>query len=413
VGRRVTPKRLLLAVFLAAAASMLLVPGATAGNFDEEKMGCTGDNPATCPPGTVGQPYSLTIYLAPPDGGRGEDFGCATFHVGSGSFPPGLSISDEGLISGTPTQAGTYDFYLTVRYDKEASCAKVPSDDRFIIQINPGVPKLTIGPESAPVGTVSAPYSLQMTANLSDPKTWSIVEGALPPGLALDASTGLVSGTPQTAGTYAFTVRAAISEQRTDTKALTITVRDPVAIAAPELPARSGTTIRWEVGVPFTAPYSATGGTGSFAWTLASGTLPPGLVLAADGTIAGRPTLAGTYSVALAATDTEGRRAVSAVRFVIAPRLTLGVTPLRVGAVGRSYRSRLLATGGVAPRTWKVVYGPLPRGLRLDRQLGVVWGVPRRSGRYWVRLEVVDALGIKAAKNYLIRVAAPKARATP
>ncbi len=42
------------------------------------------------------------------------------FSVSSGSLPPGLSVSDEGLISGTPTAAGSYDFYLTVTYDKPA-----------------------------------------------------------------------------------------------------------------------------------------------------------------------------------------------------------------------------------------------------------------------------------------------------
>jgi hypothetical protein len=110
-------------------------------------------------------------------------------------------------------------------------------------------------------------------------------------------------------------------------------------------------------------------------------------------------------------TDTEGRQAVSAGRFVVAPRLAIRLRPTPLGVVGKTYRSRLLATGGIAPRTWRVMFGPLPRGLRLDRQLGVLWGTPRRPGRYRVRLEVVDALGIKSAKNFLIRVAAPKKRA--
>ena len=110
---------------MAALTAVLLlgvVPSAAAGNFDEQRMNCTGEDPTTCPTGTEGVPYSLAIYLLPPPLGggdpRGEDFGCATFHHTSGSFPPGLSISDEGYIGGTPTQAGTYEFFLTVRYDK-------------------------------------------------------------------------------------------------------------------------------------------------------------------------------------------------------------------------------------------------------------------------------------------------------
>ena len=109
--RRIT---FILTVALVCLWGVTLVPGAAAGNFDADKMGCVGEDPGTCPTATVGQNYSLTIYLKPPDGGRGEDFDCATFAVSSGSFPPGLSISDEGVISGKPTQAGSYNFFLTV-----------------------------------------------------------------------------------------------------------------------------------------------------------------------------------------------------------------------------------------------------------------------------------------------------------
>src|SRR5262245_49445587 len=121
---------LVLTALLACLAALTFVPGAVAGNFDGAKMGGAGEDPANCPPGTVGEGYSLTIYLSPPDSGRGEDFACAKFHVASGNFPPGLSISDEGIISGTPTAAGSYAFYLQVTYDKEPACTfKNPSDD--------------------------------------------------------------------------------------------------------------------------------------------------------------------------------------------------------------------------------------------------------------------------------------------
>jgi hypothetical protein len=83
-----------------------------------------------------------------------------------------------------------------------------------------------------------------MTASVSDSKTWAIAAGALPTGLTLGATDGLISGTPTTAGTYTFTVRAEIDPQRVDTKSLAITVRDRVAIA-------SAVTPPSEVGVPF------------------------------------------------------------------------------------------------------------------------------------------------------------------
>jgi hypothetical protein len=392
-------KRLLLAVCLTAFASILLVPGASAGNFDEEKMGCTGEAPATCATGTVGQPYSITIYLVPPDGGRGEDFDCATFHHTSGSFPPGLSISDEGYITGTPTEAGNFQFYLTVRYDKEG-CAKPASDDSFIIPINPGVPRLVIGPEQSgvPTSTVGAPFSLQMTASLPDAKTWSIVEGSgtLPPGVQLGATDGLISGTPTTAGTYAFTVRAEIDAQRSDTKALAIVVRDPISIAAPEL---AGTTTSGfppsEVGVRFSTLFAATGGAGTYTWSR-TGSLPPGVVFGATGDLTGQPTAAGTYRFTVTATDAEGRTGTYNAMMTVAPRLAVGTTQLKIGRVGRYYQFKLRARGGVAPWKARIKRGPLPRGILFDPTVGVFYGAPTRVGTWRITVEMIDALGIKA-----------------
>ena len=395
-------KRLLVAVFVAVAASVVLVPGASAGNFDEQKMGCVGENPATCPTGKVGQPYSLTIYLTPPDSGRGEDFSCANFNF-AGNYPPGLAVSDEGYVTGTPTQAGNFDFYLVVNYNKPG-CRKTPSDDRFFIAIEPAVPKLTIGPESAPSGTVGAPYSLSMTANLPEPKTWSIVSGALPAGLTLGTSNGLISGTPTGAGTSTFTVQAVIDAQRTDTKSLGIIVRDQLTVTAGDLFDESNTAPT-EVGVLFAERLTPAGGLGPYSMAQ-TGTLPPGISFeTATGSLTGRPTLPGRFGFTVNAADSEGRTYAYSGIITVAKRLSVLTKRIKTGKVGKLYRAKVLSTGGIAPVAWRIKRGPLPRGIRFDKVTGTFAGIPLRAGTWIISVEAKDGLGVKAMSDVAIVVA--------
>lgn len=412
-------KRLLLILVLALSASVAIVSDAPAGVglADQPCPDANGPNTNTCPAGTVGVAYAIQFKEAE---GSGCGPGKQKFTVDSGSFPPGLTLATSGHVTGTPTEAGSFKFFVKIAEPPpDPGCAGSVGEKEFTIPIKPAIPKLTLGPEQPSVlpGTVGTAYSLPMTASLTDPKTWTIAVGTLPPGLALGASDGLISGTPTTAGTYAFTVQATLTSDslvtppRSDTKALSITVRSPLTITGP---GRTGSVPMpaSEVGSPFEAAYTASGGNETYGpWTLTSGELPRGVALSAEGTISGTPREAGRFPYTIGVTDTEvptPRSATSSGVIVVAPKLDIATQRLRPGRVGKLYRAKLVALGGVQPKLWRVK-GRLPRGVKLDRATGVLLGTPKKAGRYRITAEVTDALHVKSTESFVIVVTAPKA----
>ena len=401
-------KRLSLVFVVAASVSLGVVSGASAGVgiADEPCPTVAGENTNTCPVGTVGQSYAIQFREAE---GSGCGPGKQTFTIDSGTFPPGLALATSGHVSGTPTAAGNFKFFIKIAEPQgEPGCLGSFGEKEFTIPIVPGLPKLTLGPEGTPPATVGTPYSLQMTANVAEPKTWSINSGALPAGLGIDVSTGLISGTPTAAGQFDFTVLAKMNgDSRSDTKALGIVVREQVGITGTE-PFTTARRAVTEVSLTFEATLAATGGTGTYTWSLTSGALPPGLTLT-DGAIAGTPTTAGVYRFTATVTDSEARAANYPATIVVAAKLAISTPMLRPGKVGKLYAAKVATLGGVKPAMWRIVRGPLPRGIRFDRATGRLLGIPTRPGRYRVTFEATDALGVTAKKMLsIVIVATPK-----
>ncbi|MBA3374358.1 MAG: putative Ig domain-containing protein [Actinobacteria bacterium] len=392
-------KRLILLALVVLAATVVAAPEVTAGIGDDVCPNAAGEGTNTCPPGKVGQPYS--IRFTPPEG-TGCGPGVESWYVVGGALPPGLSLETNGTLSGTPTQAGGYQFYLEMRLPDTNTCngSKDTTQRQMALAIQPGTPppppkpKLVIGPEQIGVrnATVGASYTLPMTANLPDAKTWSISAGSLPPGLVLGSNDGVIAGTPTTVGSYIFTVQAQIADGRSDTKALTMEVRDRLAVAGSgDFETR---VVRTEVGVEFDGALFATGGFGTYLWSVV-GALPPGLTLGDDGTITGAPEESGSYRFTVAVTDQEGRRAAFAARVLVAERLAIKSTRLKPAKVGRFLSRRVATVGGVGPMTTKLKRGPLPRGVFFDRLAGIFVGSPTKAGTWKIRVEVIDSLGVK------------------
>jgi large repetitive protein len=391
------PRTGLIAGTLTALLALVVVAGAGALAFADEPCLPTPDA-QRCPDGFVDASYSIKLE-AKSGGGSGPPYG---YILLSGSPPSGIEFRSDGVISGMPTQVGTSLFWVQLL----DSAGNKGSQQLFSITINP---RLLVTTQTAGPGTTGVPYSLALGAVMKSsptatspphvPPTWSVVNGQLPPGLTLGATDGVISGTPTTEGSYPFVVQAALIDGRSDTKALQIDVRAAVAIAARAVP-------RSEIGVPFRLALVASGGTGTYTWSLASGALPPGVALGADGTIVGTPRAAGAFRFTATATDTEGRKADYPGALNVAQRLAIATQLLRPAKVGQVYRQKVVTTGGVIPKVLRLTKGPFPRGIRFDRTLGVLSGTPTKPGTYRLTFLAVDALKAQSTKTLKLVVTA-------
>ncbi len=145
--------------------------------------------------GTVGAPVSLPISVT-------DSSPTATLVFSATGLPPGLSMNTStGLISGTPTTAGTNSVTITASDNTGASAS---ASFTWTILEEPIFAITNPGPQSSTVGT---PVSLQIQAE--DPgETLTYTAANLPAGLSIGSATGLISGTPTTAGTSSVTVTA-------------------------------------------------------------------------------------------------------------------------------------------------------------------------------------------------------------
>ncbi len=154
----------------------------------------------------VGVPYSLRFVERE---GSGCGPGQQTFHFDSGELPPELTLAPDGTLSGTPTRAGTFLFYVEMRepQDDPTHCAGKRTQQQFTLKIcnRLGVVASPPIPPRAEVG-VGFRMRLSSCAGVSA-LTWTHPAGVLPPGVRLRAD-GSIVGAPKEAGKYRFVVDA-------------------------------------------------------------------------------------------------------------------------------------------------------------------------------------------------------------
>lgn len=316
--------------------------------------------------GVVGTAYRDSVTASGGVGGYVWD-------VSAGQLPSGLSLSSAGVVTGTPTAAGTASATVRVTSGTQSATRELTITVVGVLEV------ITTALAEAVVG-VAYTDTVRATGGVA-PRTWDVASGALPSGVVLFQN-GAIGGTPTATGSSTFTARVTAGAQQT-TRAFTVVVAAPLAMTTLTLPSATQ-------GDVYASTLAATGGTGVFTWSVIEGALPPGLTLSSSGELSGTLTAAGTSSVTLRVSS--GAQSVDrAFTVTVAPALAVLTTSLREGIVAVAYADTLRASGTAGAVSWGVESGALPAGLTLLAN-GTLSGSPTTAGTSTFTVQVTSGL---------------------
>ena len=307
----------------------------------------------------------------------------------STALPAGLTLNAQtGAITGSPTAVGNFNVTFTVKDSLGTTTTGNP------LALNVTALPLVITTTLLPPPAFQVPYSAGLAATGGVPP-YSWAAGGMPPGLNINAQTGAITGTPTAAGTYtgSFTV--------TDSRGITARAQFPLDVAAPTSPISFTTAPKLPdatQGVPYSASIGATGGTGSYTFTI-SGSAPAGLTFSASGSLSGTPTTSGSYNFTVTVKDGSGNNATQSFTLnVKAGALQITTTgPFASVVAGSGIGIQFAAAGGVPPYTWSA--SGTPTGTSFSTA-GALTGNATQPGTFNFTVTVKDSAGTTASQSY-------------
>lgn len=344
--------------------------------------------PAALPPATEGTPYNQVLSAS-------NGTSPYVWSAGQG-VPSGLALNPStGTLAGTPSTRGSYSFevHLTDATGKTATKAFT-----LTVQTSP-LSITTVSPLFA--GSAGTAYSQTFAvAGGSEPYVWSVRPAVS--GLTLNSSAGVLSGTPDQAGTYTLTVQVSDSSGLTASKDLVLNVTQPqISITnGSSLPA--GTA-----GKDYQQRFLATGGKPPYQWSISSGNAP-GTIDSSTGVFSAAAPSAGTFTFNVTVRDSASETAARTFN------LTISAGPLHIeppsevlkNIIGTPFSVTLPVSGGTPPYSWTA--NGLPEGLALDAATGAVSGSFGAVGSFLFTLRVTDASRATATELIQVDVTAPK-----
>jgi len=275
-------------------------------------------SPTTLPSGALNMAYASQTITA--SGGAAP----YSFSISTGTVPTGLSFSSAGILSGTPINAGTYNFTVTATDSNNATGALAYS---ITVSVTP--------PVAGAVGAIVAANSSAnpITLNLSGGAATSVaVASAASHGTATASGTSITyTPTAGYSGADSFTYTATNGSGTSVSATANLTVSAPTLVLTPAS-LGAGTTSN-----PYSATLSASGGTAPYTYSV-TGSLPAGMSLnSSSGLLSGTPTASGSTNLTITVNDANGATGSQAYTFTIA------AVPINVPA-----SSQILASGRTA-----------------------------------------------------------------
>jgi hypothetical protein len=368
------------------------------GNYSVTVNAGVGITPSggALPVAYVGSTYSETLTAA---GGSGNGF---KFAVASGSsLPSWLTLSQAGVLSGTPTAAATAASF-TVKVTDSASNT---GSATFSVTVDAGV---SISPSGGALATayVGSLYSATLTASGGSGSgyTWSAT--GLPAWLSISPTTGALTGTPTaTASSVSFTVKVTDSAHNTASGTYSVTVDAGISIT----PSGGALPVAY-ANAPYSTTLVASGGSGTgYAWS-ATG-LPSWLSInSTTGALTGTPTTAASsVSFTVKVTDSANSSASGSYWVTVKPGISISPSAgnLPTAYVDSAYSTMLSASGGTGTGDAFTATG-LPPGLSIlgSGPSAEISGTPtsNNGSPYTVMVTVTDSAGNAATTKYSMTV---------